>query len=108
VFIVYDKYILFVYKKYDDYDLFFKLRAEGKITTPGLLFAKSDRAELEELIDINVLRLVFYSETEHAGAYIFKSYIVREIKDRYINKPYKKLYLVVQGYSDNDKYSILT
>ena len=45
---------------------------------------------------------------EHAGARIFKSRLVYKIKDKYTDNPRKKLYLVVQGYGNDDKYRILT
>jgi len=61
----------------------------------GLLFVESDRAELERFIDISVFRPMLYSEIEYAGAYIFKSCIICEIKDRYTDKPREKSRFVV-------------
>ncbi len=68
---------------------------------------ESDKAEFEGFINIDILRPVFYNEIEHAGTCIFKFRIICEIKDLYTDKLCKKLRLVVQGYGDNDKYSIL-
>jgi len=77
-----------------------------KISTPGLPFEESDRAELEDLLGAGVLKPVHYNE--HAKTRIFKSRLVREIKDKNTNAPREKSRLVVQGYGDEDKYEILT
>ncbi len=107
MFVIYNGYILLIYREHNDHNLSFKLRAEDKITTPGLLFAKNDKTEFDKLIDTGILRPIFYNETKYTGARIFKSRIVRKIKDRYIDKPCEKSHLIVQSYNDNNKYNIL-
>src|SRR5437667_7327552 len=90
VFIICSGYALIVRKERDDQALALRLRAEGKITTPGLPFAESDRAELDGLMGAEVLQPVLYDAKKHAGARIFKSRMVREIKDRHTDSPREK------------------
>ncbi|KAM4066538.1 polyprotein [Hirsutella rhossiliensis] len=48
-----------------------------------------------------------FDPTKHRGTRIFKSRLVREVKGKYI-KPYEKSRLVVQGYNDDEKNTLLT
>jgi len=85
-----------------------KLRAEGKISTPGTPFEESTKNEIAALIDRGVFEFIPYNENEHAGIRIFKSRIVNEIKGKTTDKPYEKSRLVIQGYGDEEKQHILT
>jgi hypothetical protein len=53
-----------------------KLRRNGKITTPGKPFKKSQRIEIEALINNNIFRIKPYNSIKYSKFRIFKSRIV--------------------------------
>ena len=95
-------------KERDNLNLAHQLRADGKITTPGKPYEASDIKELNALFEEGILQPEMYDATVHQGATIFKSRMVREIKGKNTPSPYEKSRLVVQGYGDPDKESIMT
>lgn len=95
-------------KEESDLALSIKLRSEGIISIPGLPFEKSDAKEIEQLCERGVFEFVKYDpKVAHKGIRLFKSRMVREIKDK-TGKPYEKSRLVIAGHSDADKVNILT
>jgi len=94
-------------KEEQDHKLSLTLRQQGKITTPGEPFEASDKAEIDTLIDNNVFRFEQYDSNVHR-AQIFKSRLVREVKGKETDTPYKKSRLIIQGYNNNSKGIILT
>jgi hypothetical protein len=92
----------------DDLVLAKKLRAAGKITTPGQPFEASTMVEIDALITQGVFRFEKYSPHRHSNVRIFKSRIVNEVKGKTTDRPYEKSRLVIQGYADNDKKLVLT
>ena len=95
-------------KEKHDAALALRLRREGKITTPGKPFEESDRLEIESLIGRGVFRFEKFDPQKHREIRIFKSRIVREIKGKLTETPYEKSRLVVQGYNDEGKKTVLT
>jgi hypothetical protein len=49
-----------------------------------------------------------YDEAKHGGIHIFGSRMVREIKGKTTSMPYEKSRLVIAGYNDEEKHSMLT
>ncbi len=49
-----------------------------------------------------------YDSNKYAGVCLFKSRLVRKIKGKTTNKPYKNSRLVVQSYNDTEKTALLT
>ena len=94
-------------KEKNDRTLALKLRADGKIVAPGKPFEASDLKELNALFEEGILRPEMY-DTVHPGMTVFKSRMVREVKGKNTPSPYEKSRLVVQGYGDPDKNSIMT
>ncbi|KAF1360357.1 hypothetical protein EJ07DRAFT_165511 [Lizonia empirigonia] len=92
----------------DDLVLSRKLRATGKITTPGEPFELSTKAEIDALITRGVFRFEEYDPQRHGGIRVFKPRIVKEVKGKTTTKPYEKSCLVVQGYADDGKRIVLT
>ncbi|KAK1990764.1 hypothetical protein LX36DRAFT_695116 [Colletotrichum falcatum] len=74
-----------------DYALAVELRKRGVITTPGEPFEESNKAEIKALIERGVFYIVTYNKERHSKEQIFKSQIV-----------------LIQGYADNQKKTILT
>lgn len=95
-------------KEVQDSQLAIQLRQQGKIVTPGGPFQESDAAEINGLMVAGVLKPELYSRAVHAGLRIFKSRMVREIKGKGTEAPYEKSRLVVQGYGDQEKKTLLT
>jgi hypothetical protein len=95
-------------KEHADADLAKKLRAKGKITTPGVPFEESTRNEIAALIERGVFEFIPFNEREHYGVRVFKSRIVNEVKGKTTDQPYEKSRLVIQGYGDEEKQHILT
>ena len=91
-----------------DYELALKLRYDGINTTPGDPFKQSDLTEIESLLANGVLQPLQYDSNKHTGVSLFKSRLVREIKGKATDKPYKKSRLVVQGYNNTEKTALLT
>jgi len=89
-----------------DRKLSIQLRKDGRITTTGLPFEQSDKDEIDSLITDNVFRLEKYDVRKH-GTKLFNSRLVREIKNK-TTQPYEKSRLVVQGYNDEGKETVLT
>lgn len=99
--------ILMSQKEKESYDLALKLRQDNVITTPGGPFEESDAAEIDALANEEVFRFVRYDPGNHGHLRIFKTRMVREVKNK-STKPMEKSRLVVQGYGDEEKESILT
>jgi hypothetical protein len=95
-------------KKRADQKLSLKLRKQSKITTPGTPFEASDKQKIDNLIGKDIFNFEQYDPVKYGGIRIFKSKLVKEIKDKAINAPYEKSRLVIQGYQDNKKEIILT
>ena len=95
-------------KEQVDAALAVKLRAEGKIDTPGAPFEESTQKEITALIDRGVFEFIPFNSHEHCGVRVFKSRIVNEVKGKTTDKPYEKSRLVIQGYGDEEKQHILT
>ena len=95
-------------KEQADQDLALQLRKEGRITTAGQPPEASDNKEIESLIARGVFKFEMYNDAKHGNTRIFKSRIVNEIKGKATETPYEKSRLVIQGYLDNGKESILT
>jgi hypothetical protein len=60
-------------KEQADMELSIKLREEGTIMTPRLLFKQSQTNEIEGLIARGVFKFVQYNLSQHAGVRIFNS-----------------------------------
>ena len=85
-----------------------QLRREGKITTPSAPFELSSQQEIDGLIGRGVFRFVIYDSTKYGATRVFKSRIVNKVKGKATDNPYEKSRLVVQGYIDSGKKTILT
>ncbi|KAF7565969.1 hypothetical protein PtrM4_054030 [Pyrenophora tritici-repentis] len=94
-------------KEQDDLELAIKLRTDGVITTAGAPFEASDDQEISDLVGRGVFKFEQYDERLHSKIRIFKSRLVREVKGK-TTKPYEKSRLVIQGYQDHGKETILT
>ena len=94
-------------KELADQELSLKLRALGRITTPGSPFEISDQREIEALLSNQTFRFEAYDKDIHQGR-IFRSRLVREIKAKNTESPYEKSRLVIQGFGDKGKEAILT
>ncbi|KAF7577809.1 hypothetical protein PtrM4_020490 [Pyrenophora tritici-repentis] len=94
-------------KEQDDLELAIKLRNDGVITTSGAPFEASDDQEISDLVGRGVFKFEQYDERLHSKIRIFKSRLVREVKGK-TTKPYEKSRLVIQGYQDHGKETILT
>jgi len=94
-------------KEEADYALAVELRKKGIITTPGKPFEESDKAEVKALVDRGVFHIITYNEKAHGNTRVFKSRMVREVKGKN-EQPYEKSRLVIQGYADDGKETILT
>ncbi|KAI0993089.1 hypothetical protein K3495_g15096 [Podosphaera aphanis] len=68
-------------KEQYDLNLSLQLRKEGKILTPGNPFEASDKAEIDALIANNVFQFEKFDPTKHGKIRIFRSRLVKEIKD---------------------------
>jgi len=95
-------------KERASFELATRLRAEGKITTPGAPFEASDASEIDALITSSVIVPVQWDARSHGTARVFKSRMVREIKGASSDTPYEKSRLVVQGFGDDAKRQLLT
>ena len=93
-------------KEQNAQDLAVKLRQEGTIVTPGLLFKASDIKEIKALIARGVFAFKQFNKLKH-NRKIFKLRIVREVKNKTTNL-YEKLRLVIQAYNNYRKEVILT
>ncbi|RWA03359.1 hypothetical protein EKO27_g11746 [Xylaria grammica] len=94
-------------KEEQSYALAIKLREDGIINTPGAPFEESDATEINDLVARGVFQFVRYNPAQHGDIRIFKSRLVREVKGK-TTKPYEKSRLVVQGYNDTEKETVLT
>ncbi|KAI0995095.1 hypothetical protein K3495_g13086 [Podosphaera aphanis] len=95
-------------KEKADFELAVKLRKDGIITSSGAPFEKSQRAEIEGLINRGVFEFVKFNPLDHSGVRIFKSRLVNEVKGKTTDSPYEKSRLVIQAYNDEGKEIILT
>ncbi|KAF4470049.1 hypothetical protein FALBO_3049, partial [Fusarium albosuccineum] len=94
-------------KEKAEYELALKLRKEGRITAPGRPFEMSDTAEIDALFGSGVLSAVHIEDVEGSNVQFFGSRIVREVKGK-TTEPYEKSRLVVRGFQDHAKSTILT
>jgi len=94
-----------VRKEQQSYDLATTLRNEGRITTAGKPFEQSDWEEIESLLAEGVI--IPIRRSSFPSAKIFGCRLVREVKGL-PNNPYEKSRLVVQGFSDGEKATLLT
>jgi hypothetical protein len=83
------------------------LREDGIITILGEPFEQLDIIEINDLIARDVFHFIKFNLDLHGDQRLFKIRLVREVKGKNI-KPYEKSRLVVQGYSDSEKETILT
>ena len=81
-------------KELSEQELAVRMRAKGKITTPGRPFEASDKTEIDGLLANGTLVLVKYDAARHAGTRVFKTRLVREVKSK-LDSPYEKSRLVV-------------
>jgi len=95
-------------KEQDDQALVAILRAEGIITAPGEPFVASTYKEIDALISRGVFEFVPFDPKQHSGTRIFRSRIVNELKGKGTSQPYEKSRLVIQGFADDGKRTILT
>jgi hypothetical protein len=93
-------------KEQEALELARKLRREGVITTPGAPFEASTKAEIEQLIKAGVFEFIRFGR-EVQSSQLFKAHIINKIKGQNI-KPYEKSRLVVQGYNNSGKETVLT
>ncbi len=63
------------------------------------LFKASAKAEIDGLIEISVIVLIYYNPAAYIRIYIFKTRFVYKVKNKF-NKLYKKLCLVIYGFKD--------
>lgn len=94
-------------KEKSDMALCLKLRADGVIQTAGEPFEESDMAEIDSLTVAGALEFMRYDPVKHGRHRIYRSRLVREVKGK-STKPYEKSRLVVQGFNDQGKKTILT
>ncbi|OHW89526.1 reverse transcriptase-like protein [Colletotrichum incanum] len=94
-------------KEKDHQDLAIKLRLDNVITTPGAPYEESDGIEIDALISQGVFSFIRYNPQEHDHIRIYRTRMVREIKN-ISTKPYEKSRLVIQGYGDWEKEDLLT
>lgn len=95
-------------KEQGDLDLSIQLRLDGTITGPGPPFQAADKKEIDDLLTRGVFAFEQYDELKHGRERIFKSRIVRQIKDKETPTPFEKSRLVIQVYNDFGKEVILT
>ncbi|KAJ4159560.1 uncharacterized protein LMH87_008458 [Akanthomyces muscarius] len=95
-------------KEKNDFQLAVDLRQQGIITTPGDPFEASDRKEIDDLLAREVFEFIQYDEEKHRGIRIFDPRMVREIKGKDTAVPYEKSRLVIRGFNDAGKETILT
>jgi hypothetical protein len=94
-------------KEKDNFALALKLRQDNIITAPGAPYEISDAEEIDALMNQEVFTFVRYDPTKFDGVRVYKTRMVREIKNK-STKPIEKSRLVVQGYGDDEKETILT
>ncbi|KAI1001546.1 hypothetical protein K3495_g6656 [Podosphaera aphanis] len=94
-------------KEKSDLELSKKLRRDGVISTAGMPFDASTRAELDALAAAGVYELIQLDDT-HQYVRLFNTRLVNEVKGKSTTLPYEKSRLVVQGYNDAGKEEILT
>lgn len=74
-------------KEFIDRELSLELRRQGKITTPGAPFEESDAVEIDGLMTSGVLKPELYKADKHSDIRIFKSRMVREVKNKNTDTP---------------------
>lgn len=104
----YESEVFLTEKEKGDLELATQLRTEGKITTPGKPYEKSDEKEIQTLIDRGTFEFIIYNKEKHGNTRLLRSRLVREIKGKNTLEPYEKSRLVIQGFNDGDKLFILT
>ena len=83
-------------------ELAYQLRTTGRITTPGKPFKISNKTEIDALITNNIFRFKQFDAEKHQDR-IFNARVVRKIKGKNTNVLYKKLRLVIRGFSNDNK-----
>ena len=87
--------IFISYRERADYEFALQLQHEEIITTPEDSFEQSDLTEIESLLANDMLQPMQYDSNKHADVSLFKSRLVREIKGKVTDKPYKKSRLMI-------------
>lgn len=100
--------IFISYRKRIDYISALKLFYDGVITIPSNPFEQFDLIEIEFLLANVVLQSLQYDSNKYTGVYIFKSYLIHEVKKKTTNKLYKRSCFMMQGYNDIEKSVFLT
>lgn len=95
-------------KERNDHQLAIEPRNQGTITTPGLPFEESSRAEIDNLIARGVFHFEKYDDKKHRGIRLFGSRLVNEIKGKGTGSPYEKSRLVIRGFNDEGNDVIIT
>ena len=72
-----------------------KLRKEGKITTPEVLFKALIKQEVNGLTRRGVFNFTQQDPIKYAGVRIFNLRIVHKVKGKAIDTPYKKSRLII-------------
>lgn len=84
------------------------LRHNGVITTVSDSFKQFDQTKIDFLLANGLLLPLQYNCNKYARFRLFKSYLIRKIKRKTTNKPYKKSHLMIQDYNDIEKIGLLT
>jgi hypothetical protein len=82
-------------KEKRDLKLLLKLRQDGIISDPSLLFQAFDKKEIDSLLAREVFAFKQFNDFKHRGEQIFKSRIVQEIKGKVTPTPFEKSRLVI-------------
>ena len=94
-------------KEQTNLDLFIQMRNDDWIITSEKLFEMSDKMKIDNLINREIFSFESFDSIKHQRR-IFKSRLVREIKDKFIDASYEKSRLVIQSYQNEKKVTILT
>ena len=104
-----EEIMVFITEKEErDRKLSLELREKGIITTPGAPFQQSRRKEVESLLAQGTFKLIDENDPEIGSTRIFGSRLVDEVKGKETATPYEKSRLVVQGFNDQGKKTVLT
>jgi hypothetical protein len=67
-----------------------------------------NQTEIDALIGNEMFRFKQYDSVKHKNIRVFKSRIINEIKGKATDASYKKSRLIIQGYFDEGKVTVLT
>jgi hypothetical protein len=82
-------------KEKKDLELSLKLRQDGIISNPSLLFQAFDKKKIDSLLAKKVFAFKQFNNSKHRGERIFKSRIMQEIKGKATLTLFKKSRLVI-------------